>query len=251
MPNTTFTLQTIGSAFVAADSALDTSNEANERYSLALDMAASATFALTFPDGSTKTRQKGAASLLAVCDSINAAYKAAGSIKTVKSAGTISILAEVGRWNALGGTFGMLLPAECHTSTAHFVRGLINAAIYDAAVPMELVRDAIAKAGNKAEAVRALKSLGNVVETEMVTDENGNEVEVEIVPPSPFDKAVESATKAIAKALANMPDGITADQLAAVRQLVADAALLGIAVESAASVVMPEVNTAEAFAAAV
>lgn len=251
MPNTTFTIQTIGSSFVAADLAMETSNEANERYATALDMAASATFALSFPDGGTKTRQKGYTSSGAICDAITAAYKAAGSVKTVKSAVTVLVLAEVGRWNALGGTFGMLLPAECHTSNAHYVRGLINQAVHEAKVPMEQVRDAIAKAGNKSEAVKALKGLGNVVETEVVTDEDGNEVEVEIVPPSPFDKAVESATKAIAKALANMPDGITADQLAAVRQLVADAALLGIAVESAAPVVLAEVNTAEAFAAAV
>jgi hypothetical protein len=97
--------------------------------------------------------------------------------------------------------------------------------------------------------LKAVGALGKAVETETVTDENGNDVEVEVIE-SAFDKAVASAMRAIAKALKAMPEGITAEQVAAAAALASEAAMLSIAAAAAAPSTATATDTAEAFATA-
>jgi len=235
----------LGFLIVASENAEQALETAIESFSSAYETAALATFHAVFPDGGTIAGRGLEAKTIAAA--IVAASAAQGITRTAPTAPTIGKLAEVGRFLTLEGTYNPALNSKGRNA-ADAVAHLIGRADNNG-VKLTVIRKAIAGSATKADALKAIGALGKAVEVEVVTDENGNDVEVEVVE-SAFDKAVASAVRAIAKALKAMPEGITAEQVAAAAALASEAAMLSIAAAAAAPSTATATDTAEAFATA-
>lgn len=232
----------LGHLIVASENAEAAFTNAAESFSSAYEVAALATFVAVFPaNGSKGMYAKDVAA------GIVAASAAQGVERKAPSLPTIGKLAEVGRFLSLQGTYNPAMTSKGRNAADAFAY-LIDKALNNGAGLVE-VRTAIASSTTKAEALKAVGALGKVTETETVTDENGNESEVEVIE-SAFDKAVASAVRAIAKALKAMPDGITAEQVAAAAALASEATMLSIAAAAAKPSTATATDTAEAFATA-